>query len=563
MMYKIVKITFLLFCYLSFQLQAATLPNTSPALPVNENQLFRDMVVDYVRTIANHVIMHSSLPESRLDSRWNRYAHADWSVQIAIYYQGNKLAQGSAHNTRLSKSIALATEAALNQTALPGISAHELEQFRFKVTFDYYPNQYYAFIEYRGKGLELSGNRVAIRRLDVPLLQQQISDSQHYLLSAMHPSIHGFSKSYDAGKDKREGKLRTIYSASSLYTLLKLYQLNHDPDVKKQLKPIADFLLSMQVKTGANAGAFYYAYDPNSEQKTCQLVVGTSSKTIFTLLELYRFYHSETYLNAAKKAGDWLLGMIKPNGEVTAIATCRDDVWEYDQKQSFLYSGQVLSALSRLYALTQDQRYHHGATLIAKRFEEEISKQGLLVGDDYRPKNTISTSWVLRSLIDYAKINKEKRYLDLIRQVAAKILSLQITNESDVYTYGRYRDTRKASGNGWLNEVMSDLYEFCQNSRLGNCQQYYKPILLSSRWLIQNSYSQANSYDVKNPSQAIGGFISFFANKTVRTDAVCHGLNSLINLLTIVGNNNTILLTVPERPFAEILPSLSAGKGFL
>ncbi len=566
-MHKIIKIIALAsIFYLPLQIAHAYSTSTinAPVTQVNENQVFRDMVIHYVRAVANHKILNAPLPKSQLDLRWSdNYQHSRWSVQVMIYYQGHKIGQGSAQQAGLTQVVTQATEDALSQVTLPKISEKELSLFRFKVSFDYYPNQYYSFIEYLDKGLELIGNRIAIRLLNTQLLKQQIANSQQYLLNAMHPSLHGFSKAYNAALDTRDDELRTIYSSSSLYTFLKLYQLNRDPKLEKHFKPIADFILSMQLQSGPNTGGFYYSYEPNTNKKSCRLVVGTASKTIFTLLELYHFYHDDKYLAAAKHAGDWLLTMIKPDGQVTPVAQCNNNIWHYNNRQSFLYSGQVLSALSRLYRVTKDQRYYAGATKIANHFISETQKQGLFLGDNYRPQNTISTSWVLMSLIDYAKINHDEIYRKLIRQLSKSILSMQILDSHDIYLYGRYRDTRKPSGNGWINEVIGSLYEFCQSSQLTDCQQYRKPMILTSRWLMQNSYTQANTYDIKNPSQAIGGFISFFSTQLVRTDAVCHGVNSLIILLQMVGQTNQTLLVVPERPLADVLPSLRAGQGFL
>ncbi|WP_231950168.1 glycoside hydrolase family 76 protein [Legionella lansingensis] len=557
----------LFFFYLPLQASTAThpLPSTvNRPLSKNENQEFRDMVIAYVRAVANHKILHLPLAKSQLNERWgwNPWKRSNWSVQVVIYYHGNKIGEGSACDNHLEEVVQIATEKALAHTTLPKITAKELAEFRFQVSFAYYPTQYYAFIEYLDKGLELLGNRVAIRLLDTQLIKQQLINSQHYLLNLMHPMLHGYGKFYNAKEDIRPDQLRTIYSSSSLYTFIKLYHFNHNQQLEKHFKSIANFILSMQVPSGPNAGGFYYSYNLKTNQKSNYIVVGTTAKTIFTLLELYQLYNEETYLIAAKKAGDWLLSMVSEDGKVTVKAKYENNIWQYKQQQSFLYSGQVLSALSRLYAVTKDQRYYDGATKIAKRLKDEAEKQNLFVGDDYRDKNTISTSWVLMSMIDYAKINQDEVYRELIRQLSNVILSMQITNSHDAYVYGRYWDATTPSGNGWLNEVIGNLYEFCKNTHLTDCQQYRKPMILTARWLIQNAYTKANTYDVKNPSQAIGGFITLSNSQTVRTDAVCHGVNSLISLLNIVGDKEQVLLVVPERPLTEILPSLREGNGF-
>ncbi|WP_019217891.1 glycoside hydrolase family 76 protein [Legionella tunisiensis] len=277
-------------------------------------------------------------------------------------------------------------------------------------------------------------------------------------------------------------------------------------------------------------------------------------------MELYRFYHDEAYLTAAIRAGDWLLTMVKDDGHVVSGVRCKLDHWNYNQKQSFLYSGQVLSALSRLYLTTNDQRYYDAASKIAKHMAIAANKQGDFVGDDFRTPNTISTSWVLMALIDYSKINNTPLYHKVISKAASAILARQIHDRHDAYNHGRYLDTMATSGNGWINEVMGELHQFCLSQGRSDCKQYRDAMILTSRWLLQNAYTEASSYDVKNPSQAIGGFMRDFVSQTIRTDAVCHGVNSLISLLTMIGQQNQHLITLAERPFEETIGLLRIGK---
>lgn len=546
----------------------ATADKNRPLESLPGNELFRDEVIRYIQSIAiGHVDPISLQQLDTLDASWNNvYQKTDWSVRITVYHLGQKVGDGYAHGASLSNILKQATARSLMKQQPRGqLSKDELKNYRFKVAFDYYPSRLYAFIEFDDKGLELTGSRVAVRKVDRLRLLQQIKDSQHYLLQTMHPEKHGFFKFYNAAKDQQEDLLRTIYSSSSLYTLIKIHHLTKDAALLTYFKPIANFILSNQAKDGPNAGGFYYGYNPKTQQETCKIVVGTTSKTIFTLLELNKLYPEEpNYLEAAKKAGDWLLTRVNPNGRVSAVASCDSGKWIDSHRQSFLYSGQVLSALSRLYAVTHDARYHRQAARIARRFIAEVKRQGPIVGDDYRPGNSISSSWVLMSLIDFAKVDADPVYRSAINQVAATILSRQIRSKDDVYSNGRYLDAMTTSGNGWINEVMGVLYEFCISNQQSSCLQYQQAMLLSSRWLLQNAYTLENTYNVKNPQRAIGGFITNFTTQTVRTDAVCHGLNSIIMILEGLNtNSNESLVSLPEQPLIELLPLLRAGNGYL
>ncbi len=568
------KIITLIGCYwlgliISFSLSAfsASVIETAPSfIPELSNSAFRNQLIKFIREVAQQQMTSQSEQElDDLDAKWNNYYQkTDWSVRVTLYYQGKIIGEAASHGPHLAATLKKATLDSMQAQVGNNLNKQALQHYRFKVSFDYYPAHFYSFIEFKQQGLELLGNRVAQRTLDEAILKKQLVLSRDYLLRAMHPELHGFFKFYDAKLDKQEKVLRTIYSSSSLYTLIKLYKVDPDPRLLSSFKSISDFILAMQVKDGPHAGGFYYSMDAVSKKKSCELVVGTASKTIFTLIELHKFYKNDPrYLAAAKEAGNWLLSNVNLQGKVTPITYCDKEGWHVVHKQSLLYSGQVLSALSRLYAVTKEKRYYEGASKIAGQFVALIEKQGSLVGDDYRPANSISTSWVMLSLIDFAAVNPAPIYREIITVIAKRILSRQITNPEDAYNNGRYLDAMTTSGNGWINEVMGVFYEFCQVEQLSNCQPFKKALFLTSRWLIQNAYSLENSYNIKNPQQALGGFISNFSTQTVRTDAACHGVNSLINLLKLEAGTKNLLVNLRERPLQEILPLLRAGNGFI
>lgn len=545
----------------SYQMKHAN----KPFVGVVNNEVFRDEIVQFVKEITLKNLTNKPLEKLKLiDQTWNnRYQTSDWSVTVSIYYKGTKIGQGGSHHSSLSEALITATNSALNQSLTPNQSKETLKQYRFKISFSYYPANLYSFINYGTQGLELTGSRVAVRSVSIGGLKEQIQNSQQFLINTMDPQLFGFFKFYNAQTDTHENLLRTIYTSSSLYSFIKLYKMNQDPNLVKYFKPIADFILARQAQDGPNAGGFFYGYNPVDKKKSCLIVVGTTSKTIFTLIELNKFYPNEPkYLASARKAGDWLLTRISPEGLVFPVASCKTGKWIDHQEQSFLYSGQVLSALSRLYKETHNPLYYEGASKIAQHFLDEVKKQGTMLGDDYRPQNSISSSWVMMSLIDFAQVDKDPIYTSTIQAIAKTLLARQITNPDDVYNNGRYLDAMTASGNGWINEVMGVLYNFCEDKQLGSCTQYHQAAIRTSRWLLQNAYTSQNTYNVKNPARAIGGFMTNFTTNTVRTDAVCHGVNSLIMLLESVGKNDQVLMTLPERPLIEILPLIRAGNGF-
>src|SRR5690606_32563053 len=84
-----------------------------------------------------------------------------------------------------------------------------------------------------------------------------------------------------------------------------------------------------------------------------------------------------------------------------------DGTWRVTERESVLYTGQVLSALSRLYEATGDARYLDGAARTAGRLVAKVEREGCYLGDDYREPNPISSSWAILSLFEFARASDD------------------------------------------------------------------------------------------------------------------------------------------------------------
>lgn len=394
--------------------------------------------------------------------------------------------------------------------------------------------------------LEFSAIENKISEIRLPPKSQKlekIKQGKEFLYRMEDPNEHGFHKYYYALDDSFEERLHTVYSASIIYTFLYIYDLDYNPPsasshsslrsewapdkkILENLPNWGDFLLSMQNKDSESKryGAFYYSYYLDSKEKEKKFVTGTAALSIFTLLRLYDLTGEEKYLESARLAGDWLITMQKENGSMKPYIRYSDGKWVHGTKESLLYNGQVLSALSKLYAKTQDEKYFDCAQKIADRFAEKYEKEQGYIEGEYRKKNPISNSWVVMSLMDFYQVNPDLYYKDIIFELSQKILENQIDD-------GHWQGAYSSSGNGWISEVMAETYRFCQGQGRGDCQKYKEAVAKVIPWLWQLTFTKENSSSLKNPERAIGGVFWNENNKYVRTDSVCHALNGYIRII--------------------------------
>jgi hypothetical protein len=504
-----------------------------------DNAVFRDRVVAFVRAVAvGGQDGACTLP----------LTPQPLHVVVSMYDEGEVVGRATSADDELCVALKQATQQAV---AASGLDRSQVAEARFAVDLT---DHEYALVEYEGGGVELISGLVPVRALDSALLRQRIDEGKAYLLRVMDPVLGGVHKYYHAPTDTFEDRLHTIYTASTIYTLLAVYAHDRDESLRQPIDRAAGFLLSMQriAPDQPGHGAFHYSLDLERQEREQRFVVGTTSKSIFTLIELHALTGDTVYLDAARMAADWLLTMQRADGRVLSeLRLDSDGSWSVTERESMLYTGQVLSALSRLYEATADDRYLDAASLAAGRLTAKVHGEGCYLGDDYRSPNPISSSWVILSLFDFARASDDSTTRKIVFECADELIKRQIDDPDDVYRHGRWQGSLSSSGNGWLAEVLSQLYLDCPSSDPDGCARFHHAVVLLVRLLMQYTYSPENSFVAKNPDMARGGLFWNTHDRDVRTDSVCHAMNAYVSMIDHLPDG--VLIELPEPPLAERL----------
>lgn len=427
-----------------------------------------------------------------------------------------------------------------------------------------------------GEAKEIVEGLVIIRNLDKEIIRQKIEQGKEFLYRMEKEEEHGFYKKYEALNDSFENRLHTVYSASIIYTFLYIYDLEKDEEILEHLSGWGDFLLLMQNKDEEDKryGAFHYSYYLDNKEREKKFVVGTAGLSIFTLLRLYELTRldsehltgqavDEKYLESAKLAGNWLITMQKEDGSIKPYVRYSEGKWVYGKKASLLYNGQTLSALSKLYGATGDKKYYTAAQGIAQFFAKKYEKEracpvpseqsedwcGGYIEGEYRKKNPISNAWVVMSSLDFYKASpvpeEQDYYKKIVFELSDIILGKQIKDTDDIFNHGRWKGAYSTSGIGWIAEVMTEVYRFCKEQDRKDCDKYKEAVVRAIRWLVQNTYSEENTLLLPNPQRALGGVFWNKDNKYVRTDSVCHALNSYVRIMPYLEDG--LLLSIPKN----------------
>ena len=524
--------------------------NIYPPKCSNDICRFRNLVTSFVTETAENYF-----DEQPIEYPEKLKIKGNWQIQVTMYYQGEIKGKGQGKNEILSLALEQATKNIFNDKRTEDLAEENIEEATFLVKF-LSPPERFSFIGHRGEGKESIDDLILIREIDKELILEKIKQGKEFLYRMVNEEKQGFYKKYDVLDDSFEERLYTPYSASIIYTFLYIYDLEKDEEILKHIPAWGDFLLSMQNRDEGDKayGAFSYSFYLDKNEKEKRFVVGSSALSIFTLLRLYDLTNDSRYLESAKLAGDWLATMQNPDGSMKAYLRYLNEKWTYGEKLSLLYNGQVLSALSKLYQATNDQKYYDTAQGIAELFAEKYEEERGYIQGEYRSKNPISNSWVVMSSLDFYQASPNERYKGIVFELSEKILANQKNNEDDLLYYGGWGGAYSSSGIGWISEVMAETYRFCQEERGEDCDQYKQAVIKAIRWLIQNTYSKENSFFLKNPEKAIGGVFWNKFNKYVRTDSVCHTLNGYVRIIDDLDEG--LLLSVPEKSWEEILEEI-------
>lgn len=519
--------------------QAAAPPAAAPVDVELDNAGFRDRVIAFVRQVSQgEPNVACSLPA----------VTKPLNVVVSLHHAGKLVGRGISTQDQLCAAL---TEATQQLVASSGVSGSQLAEARFVVEL---VSHEYGVLEHDGAGLEYVGGHVPVRVLDKAMLRRRIDEGQAYLLRVMDPHLGGVHKHYHAPTDSFDDRLHTIYTASTIYTLLAIHRHDHDQSLREPIDRAAKFLLSMQrIAPGQPGhGAFHYSFDRKRDEREPRFVVGTASKSIFTLIELHALTGDAAYLDAARLAADWLLTMQGEDGRVSPeLRAGPDDAWIVDERESVLYTGQTLSALSRLYEATTDKRYLDAASRTASHLMAKLDADGCYLGDDYRSRNPVSSSWAILSLFDFARAAADATIRAKVFACTDELLERQINEPGDPYRHGRWSASLSSSGNGWLAEVLSTLYLDCAKRDGERCIRYRDAVVLLFRLLMQYTYSPENAFVTMNPDMAQGGVFWNSLDRDVRTDSVCHAVNAYVFMLDHLPDG--VLVELPEPPLESRL----------
>jgi hypothetical protein len=191
---------------------------------------------------------------------------------------------------------------------------------------------------------------------------------------------------------------------------------------------MADWLLGLQLDSGA------FPIGPLWPEWERLPLVFDTGQIIFGLVRSFEETGETKYLQAARRAGDWLAEIQDPDGS-----------WQRFTSLGIVhtYNVRVAWALARLYQASGDERYHLAArrnldwALTQQQPDGWFDQAGFRRGEH---PLTHTIAYTIDGFLESGLLLSEQKYVQAARQAADALLEKQL---QDGYLSGRY-------GPGWL-----------------------------------------------------------------------------------------------------------------
>lgn len=248
----------------------------------------------------------------------------------------------------------------------------------------------------------------------------------------------------------------TGYIINTFFDLALYY---NDPELKHRAIKMADFLLKMQLPSGA-----YKAYTPQ-QKNSDKVVVFDMSQDLLGMTQAYTVTKNKKYLNSAVKAADYLLSIQEKDGTWVKNA--------YGNK-SHTYHTRVAWGILKVYSLTKNSRYKKAALKNLDWAQKQQLENGWFEKNELPPPNipipyTHTISYAIEGLLWSGLILKNSSLIKSALRGAVPLLNYYLRNNRLPGTFDKnWKSNDKYScltGDAQISLMWLELYKITKEKR--------------------------------------------------------------------------------------------------
>jgi len=221
--------------------------------------------------------------------------------------------------------------------------------------------------------------------------------------------------------------------------------------------------------------------------------------------------------------GEFLLAMQRDDGSFQTFL--QDEPTDVDE---MFYSGEALTALARLSAVSQDARYDNA---LEKGFTHYRTK----IADDFWPQYS---PWHMQAYAIYFEETDNEEYARYVYWLAEGLIQTMLEDdpharpdEEGRFFNPKYRDwgPPHSSSTGIYLEGLAYAYRLAkERDDAAEARRFEEAVRKGTRALMQVQWTPESAYYIQEPSRVVGHFKVSVTNNVGRIDQLGHAANAFV-----------------------------------
>ena len=335
-----------------------------------------------------------------------------------------------------------------------------------------------------------------------------------------------FDYLYMPRKDRSRRGYNILRHAGTAFSLLELYQVTNDAAYLEASRKALDYLRAQMQACPGRADALCLV--ENGEIK-----LGGHGLTLLAITEYVKATGDDSWIEDSRKLARWIVAAIREDGAF------RPHLWTFPEGEpvahiSDYYPGEAILGLLRLYSHDKDDIWLSGARA-ATRYLINVRDAAYEL-DELRHDH-----WLLYSLADLYRIDPDPLFLSHGNLLSTAIQNAQWVRDPEFPDWlGGYGTPPAATQTATRNEALWGAWRLARAAaQPEHLDGIKRTACLGAKFELRHQYSPASAMFLPDPARALGGFRGGHHNGEIRIDFVHHNISALLGVIEMIDQSGT------------------------
>jgi AMMECR1 domain-containing protein len=362
------------------------------------------------------------------------------------------------------------------------------------------------------RAMKVAGGFVPVEEVEPKRLLAAARAGGDYLVRVQKPD-GSFHYYYDAVEDRFDSRAYNIVRhAGTAFSLFDLYRATRDTRYLDAARRAVNYLKTRF--RPAHADDAVYVLDNDGKAK-----LGANGLALLALTRQMELDPKSADRGSAVKLANLILLMQRKDGSFESYYRIRGD--EPRGSASLYYPGEAIFGLVQLFRLNHDRRLFDSARHGAEYLIESERRMASLPPD----------AWSMQALEALFEVDRAPQYARHAIALAEAMIAAQYTEqETPVYAGGFRPGLPRATPAASRAEGLVAAYRLARSTKDPRASEIAAALKSSARFQLSQQFDRNNSFFLPGPGRAEGGFRQGVTAMRIRIDFVQHNICSLLGV---------------------------------